>query len=212
MDSKEFPPNSHTSAKPDPEKKVTQVTTSDVRRRKPSLGRRFMETFVVGNTQNVAQYVAMEVIVPAIKDVATDVISTMVERLLYGEGRGGGRRPQRSGTSPAHVPYNRYQASTPGPWSPSRRPAPTTQSAPRPVAFDEVIVASRVEAEDVIEGMELLVEKYGQVTVHDVYQLVGLKGDWTDDRWGWTNVSHATIRRVQQGGYLIVLEKPIALD
>lgn len=49
---------------------------------------------------------------------------------------------------------------------------------------------SRQEAENVINDMDLLVEKYGYVTVADFYDLVGATHYCTDNMYGWTSTKH----------------------
>lgn len=49
---------------------------------------------------------------------------------------------------------------------------------------------SRQEVENVINDMDLLIEKYGYVTVADFYDLVGVVHYSTDNMYGWTSTKH----------------------
>ena len=73
--------------------------------------------------------------------------------------------------------------------------------------FDEIILDKRVEAEEVIDQMFLLLEKYDMVTVADLYDLVGIASNYTDEKWGWTDLRGAGASRVS-GGYLLELPRP----
>jgi len=77
--------------------------------------------------------------------------------------------------------------------------------------FDEIILATRVEGEEVIERLFDLVSRYEAATVADLYELVGVSGNYTDDKWGWTDVRGSGVTRVRNG-YLLDLPKPEPID
>ena len=77
--------------------------------------------------------------------------------------------------------------------------------------FDEIILASRVEAEEVIDRLFDLVSRYESATVADLYEMVGVTGNFTDDKWGWTNIRGAGVTRVRNG-FLLDLPRPEPLD
>jgi len=68
-----------------------------------------------------------------------------------------------------------------------------------------------VEAEEVIDRMFDLVSRYEVVTVADLYELVGVSGEYTDAKWGWTDLRGAAAMRIRDG-YLLDLPRPIYLD
>lgn len=78
--------------------------------------------------------------------------------------------------------------------------------------FDEIILETRMEAEEVIERMAEYVERYDQASVSDLYQLVGVTGSFADEKWGWKDLRAASVTRVRNGGYLLDLPRPIELD
>jgi hypothetical protein len=73
--------------------------------------------------------------------------------------------------------------------------------------FDEIILPTRVEAEEVIDRMFDLVAKYEMVTVADLYDLVGIQGNYTDEKYGWEDVRGAGVTRVSNG-YLLDIPRP----
>ena len=56
-----------------------------------------------------------------------------------------------------------------------------------------------------------LIETYGQVTVGDLYDIVGITGEHTDELYGWLNVGTAKAERVRDG-YLLRLPKALPID
>ena len=211
MTNPDLPSNAKFSAnKPaarEPEKKVEKVVEGVVVRRKKPLTRRFMETFVEGEAKGVGHYIVTSVVIPAIKDVISDVVSQGIERLLYGDRKS---PSSRSGYRPNNSPYVSYNkpGGTP-PWKRDERPVSRRARATH--NFDEIVLDTRAEAEDVIDHMYELIERYQQVTVSDLYDLVGIGSAFTDERWGWTDLSSAGVTRTK-GGYLLDLPKPDPLD
>ncbi|MCA1806573.1 MAG: hypothetical protein LC687_01735 [Actinobacteria bacterium] len=224
----EFPSNSHKgkedktphevkkNAKSE-EKKVVRVTESDVTRRKTPLGKKLANTFVGGDAKSVWAFVAIDVLVPAAKDMFADAVSQGVERMIYGEARSTGRRTGRrpGGPNESYISYNRVSKSPTrrmvgGP--PDERSRDSMSRRGRATHdFDEIILATRVEAEEVIDHLFHLVDKYEMVTVADLYNLVGITGTHVDDKWGWVDLRGANVSRIRNG-YLLDLPKPEPLD
>ena len=60
------------------------------------------------------------------------------------------------------------------------------------------------EAENVINDIDLLVKKYGYVTVADLYNLVGATYCYTDNLYGWTSTDYFEVVRCRDGYQLKV--------
>lgn len=202
----EYPSNSRLRqpAKPpieEEKKPVERVTTGSVRRRKRSLGRRFSEFIAGDDTKGVMEYVFMDVLIPAGKDMIADAVSQGVERKLFGEIRGRGRGPFR-GSGAGWTPYNRTSS--------LRREEPQRMSRRARAAhnFDELILDSRAEADTVLNGLYSLIQEYEEATVRDLYDLCGETASYTDEKFGWTDLGGANIRRVSGGGYTVILPRP----
>lgn len=206
----EFPPNSRRPrAKPTEEKKVEKVIEGSVVRRKKPLGRRFGELFVVGDSHSVGQYLVLEVIIPAIRDLVVDTVTQGVERSIFGEStrapsrRGPGQRPSHG--PGGYVSYNKTTA------RPSRQPM--SRQARSSHDFDEIILPTRREAEEVLDRLSDMIEKYDSAAVSDLYELVGETPNFADENWGWfrDDFSRSGVSRVRDG-YLLDLPKPTALN
>jgi hypothetical protein len=211
----EFPGNSNRKkAAEEPkveQKKVDRVVTGEVVRRKKPWGKRFKEFFTGDDTQSVADYVMFDVALPALKDMVADVVSQGIERKLFGESRSSSRR--RASSAPyGHVAYNRPGAPIIGG---GRREDPRGPSMSRRGRathdFDEVVLATRHEAEEVIDRLFDLVSRYDAATVSDLYDLLGISGQYTDEKYGWTDMRGASVTRIK-GGYLLNLPRPVLLD
>lgn len=206
----EYPSNSQSKQpRETPEKKepIARVTQGSVVRKKKGLGRRFSETFMGGDARNAGSYVMFDVLLPAMRDMITDTVTMGVERMVYGEARPRGRyRGSSGGGLSGHTPYNRMSAGL----RPDPREGGMSRRGRATHNFDEIVLDTRVEAEHVVDQMFHLLQKYGQVTITDLYDLVGETAAYTDNKWGWTELQGTDIRRTRDG-YLIKLPPPIDL-
>lgn len=211
----EFPSNSKEkrTARPDKlePKKVERIIEGEVIRRKKPLGRRFIEHFVGGDARGVWGFVTADVLIPAAKDAIADAFSQGIERALFGEARSSSRR---NGRRPGDGPYTNYGKFSRDPRERDRdrdRERSMSRRARAAHDFDEIILPTRVEAEEVIDRLFDLANKYETATVADLYDLVGIAGNYTDDKWGWSDIRGAGVVRVRNG-YLLDLPRPEPLD
>ena len=212
----DFPPNSHASKDPAPRKeredipekpKVQKVISGTVIRRKKPLGTRIKETLILGDGQTVFQHIVAEVIVPATKDLIADTATSLVERMLFGETSHYSRRGSRSRSRGDN--YTRYTQVTKKrpPWESDRRPTRDARRTRPANDFQDIILETRAECEEVIDQMFDLTEKYEVATVADLLELIGDDSSYTDDKWGWYDVREFNIRRIHNG-YLLDIPRP----
>lgn len=201
----EFPPNSETSKRGKPEpKNITPVTTTGASRKRKSLRKQFKETFIGGDAKSAVRYAMFEIALPAARDMVWEVISEGVRSLIFGDSRRRGSTMPYSGPT-GHISYNRISSRNPGPQRAISRQARSRHD------FDEIVMDSRVEAEEVIDRLFDLVSRYDTATVADLYELVGLSATHTDHKWGWTDLQGAGVSRIR-GGYLLDLPEPEPID
>lgn len=209
-----YPDNSHSSRKPEPEKEEKKVEKiikgKAVLRRKP-LGKRLFETFVGGDAKSAWTFVRDAVVIPAVKDALSSMVSQSsnavtqgFDRLLFPDGNNRPRsnsRPQSG--NPRYVNYTQYSSSS----SNARRredPRPMSQTGRRIHDFREVELDTRSEANDIIDKMAELAAEYGQVTLTDFYNLVGITPTWQDDKFGWKDISgFGPVRRNARTGWFM---------
>lgn len=207
----EFPSNSRNPQKSTPEhKNIESVVSGEVSSRKKPLGRRLREVFIGGDTKSVLSYVITEVLIPQAKDMASEAVSQGVEKLIYGESRPGRRLGSRH-LSAGPTNYTRYAVRGNNPIGRQVREDPRSPASLRSQDMDDIILATRVEAETVLDRMYDLLREYEMVSVSDLHSLLGLSSSYTDQKWGWTNLQSCDIRRVRDG-YVLILPKTIPLD
>lgn len=218
----EFPPNSNSQkeerSRRRPEKEtstkreVARVTTGKVVLRKKPLYKRFIEAFRPEDNKGFVEYALLDLLVPGIKDTVADAASAAIDNAL-GTGVSHGRR-RRSGGG-GYTSYNRMGSARPrGHRDRSREDDDRRGSRHEdrsPSEHREIIVYTRVEAEEVIEQMIELIGNYDAVSKRDLLTMVGEDWEYTDEDWGWTDVRGARIHKIRDG-YLIDLPRPEPLD
>ncbi len=193
-----------------PVKKIEKLTTGVVKTKKPSLGRRLTESFLEDTTKSVGSYIVHDVLIPAAKSMVCDIVGWggFAEMLLFG-GIGGGRRTSRVGNRSV-VNYN--SISSGGIRGVDRGGNRSISAGARARHdFQEVVLETRGEAEEVLSNLVDLTIDYSQATVADLYGYVGIQSTPADVAWGWRDLKSASVNRVKDG-YLIVLPRPIPLD
>lgn len=197
------------AATDEPREALPQITSQAGVQRKKTLGRKFKEAVTGDDARSVVNYVFFDVVVPAAKNMFMDAINEGLSRALWGDARRG--RSIIGGTSGSnnYVPYNKI-GSNPNPVQSSGRAL--SQQARATHNFDEIVLPSRGEAEVVLATLLDRIEKYDVATVSDLYDLVGITGNFQDNAWGWVNLAGSTIDRAGREGYLLSLPRPSALN
>lgn len=220
----DFPANSQRARKahreePEPKiaepKKLEKVVEGEVIRRKKPLGKRLKESFLGGDGQTVREYLLEEIILPNFRDLIIDVVNGGVERMVLGESRAAYRRggAARLGQATGRINYNGFSQSPVGRGGLRDDPrAPVLSRRARANHdFQEIILSSRTEGEMVIANMFDILERYEQVAVSDLYELLGISANFTEMRYGWTDLRGAHVEHVR-GGYLLNLPQPELLE
>jgi hypothetical protein len=211
----EYPGNSKTGRSQVPPKtKPEKVTIGEVVLRKPGLGKRIRNSFARDEEQGIPEMIIMDIMVPLAKNMVADSFSAIldglnqgIQRAIFGDTltRSGSGRPGTFYTS-----YNRVQRQVRG-----VPPAPAYgtigQRGRSRHDFKEVILGSRGEAEEILDGLKEQIDLYGVATVEDFYSLAGITGDFAGNKWGWTDLSYAGVRLVR-GGYIVDLPRTSPID
>lgn len=178
-------------------KKISKVVTGTVKTKKKSELGKFADALIANDAKSVGSYLLSDVIIPGVVNTIEDIITKGIRMLL----RGDTGKSNRSNAS--YVSYRQY--------SDSRDRHYDTNPRRNGYNYDDIILESRGEAEEVLSRMEELIDVYGTVSVADMYDLVGKTCQYTDNKYGWTNVRNAEPVRVRDG-YMLKLPKALPID
>jgi hypothetical protein len=185
------------ASEPKEPKVIEKVVTGEVIKRERSFGQKFKNIFFGGEFKSSMKYVAADVLLPALRNMLFDSASRGAERLIYGDAPARGR--------PRHTDYrSRYQYSGPATYQDPRYMRPAALPDQRPMRqvrreTNDYIVSTRNEADEIIERLGDILEKYGVATLSDLHQLMGLPTSPIENKWGWTYLNNAEVRQVRDG-------------
>lgn len=180
-------------------------------KQKKGLGRKITSAFLgEDGIRSVGQYLAQDVLIPAIKDLIVSSVQNGISAMVYGKDQ-----------SPRGSHYSGYKSYSGGystnrtNYSTSYRPGPN--NAPNQAPYrketragrfrsDDYVLKDRQEALDVLDQLRDQIDTYGWTSLADFFDLVGIDTNYTDNNYGWSDLSSATIT-VARGGYTLRLPK-----
>lgn len=162
---------------------------------------KFADVFIAEDVTSVKNYILMDVLLPAAKKAISDIVTNGIDMILYGETR------NKSKGRESRVSYTKYYDRE----RDRDYDRPSRSRGRYGYDYDDIILDTRKEAEEVLDRMDDLIDNYGMVSVADLYDLVGISGNYTDNKYGWTNLRNADVQRVRDG-YLLKLPKALPFD
>lgn len=190
----DYKPNSNKSKAE--KKAVTQIANGKIK--KKSGIKKVADNLINDDIHNVKNYVVMDILIPAAKKAVFDIITNGIDMILYGET---GHSKKRNST---YVSYNKFSRS-----SDDRYRERTIRTSS--YSLDDIILDSRGEAEEVIDQLGELIDNYGVASVADLYDLVGITCNYTDNKYGWNSIRYAEAVRTREG-YMLKLPKVKPID
>lgn len=200
----DYPSNSHKEKdRTEDREPVNKIISGTAVQQKKTVGRKLADVFVGEDVGNVRQYLFNDVLIPAAKNTLSEMVSSGIDMLLFGQKQS--RNTTRTGNRSV-VNYSSISESR-------RNHAPQSRSirARTMQNFGDIRLSSRGEAEDVLSLLVDFISDYGMATVADLYDMVGITSEFTDNKYGWVNLSKAEVR-ITRDGYILDLPVPHALD
>ena len=203
MDRDDLKPNSYkykAKQQEESERKVEKVISGSARVKKKGGIEKLANTFISEDAGNLKSYIIADILIPTIKNTLSDIVKNGIDMVL-----GIDSRSRRRGAS-ERVSYRDYYD------KPRNRRDYDNSRIRGGYSYDDIILDSRGEAEEVLTSMDDLIERYGIVSVADFYDLVGVNGNFTDNKYGWTDIRSAEVVRTRDGGYKIKMPRALPLD
>lgn len=193
-----------------PEKQKT-VVKGRVLKRKKSPGKKISEFLFADDVKNVFQYIFLDVLIPVVKSTILDIVSISADRMLFGDdGDSVRRRSHKRYLGGSSINYGNYSKGDPENryFREHRTSSKATGTSLRARAsFHDIVIQDRNDIEEVLTKLEELIDVYGQASIADFYDLVGVETSFVDYKHGWDNLARATIKRVRDG-YIIDFPRP----
>ena len=198
----EYKPNSHKFRESESKelvekKKIEKVVRGKVKTKPKSGVTKFTEVFISEDAANVKSYIVMDVLIPAIKKAISDIVRNGIDMILYGDSK-------RGSSNSDYISYRDYSRRY------DDRDRFRDSRSRSGYNHDDIILETRGEAKEVLTRMDELIETYGVVSVADLYDLIGKTCEYTDNKYGWTNIRNAEPIRVRDG-YMLKLPKALPI-
>lgn len=185
--------------------KLTKLVQGDAKIRKKGLINRLV-TSVVGpeGLPGIGTYVNEEIVLPAIKNIIVDAVTSGINMVMYGDSKPAGRSNSYSGRG-RQAPYrpntnytSRYTNHQP---EPVETRAPVRRGGH---GVEEYLIEDRFDAAHVLSTLTENADRYDSVSVADYYDLIGVSSQYTDNTYGWTiDVIGQTNIVPVRGGYIL---------
>lgn len=178
------------------ERRTEKVVTGGTKIRKKSMLTKMANAFLPGDVDDVKRYVLRDVLIPTIRRTISDVVDMLL---------GVNTTPRSSSPAGTRVSYRSYYDARN-----DRRESTALRPRSTPYSYDDVVLDRYDDAAEVLLRMRELVSRFDAVSVADLFEMTGHAGNYTDNKYGWTDLSDARIERVSDG-YIIRLPRPIVL-
>lgn len=206
-------PNSHTykeqagsEKEKKPREKMKAIIKKDavVSTKKP-LKQKFAELFIKEDVKDIKGYLIKDVLIPGAKNLILDGLGM----LFFGELISRGRRDDRyygrgRGYGSSYTNYNSYYRGSSYNRSSSDRGNYYEENSK--IDYRHIVLRNRDDAEAVIDQMQRRIEDQGSASIADLFDLIDVAGQYTDNNWGWTDPREIGIRRIAEGFLIDVAE------
>lgn len=184
------------SEKPDHQEKVISGSAKKVKKNGLE---KMADVFVEEDLKSVRQSVMKENIIPGVKELISNTLHNAIDLIFFGES--GHRKIKKNG----YTNYSQIFTAKNTSGVPNKPRRGTRRS------YEEVCVETRDEAEDIMNALYDQIEQYGSASIMDLYDFAGLDTTWTDNDYGWDDISEATIIRRAHDEYVIRMPRPIPI-
>lgn len=194
----DMPKNDFNTTPGEPKKRFDKVVKGKVTLKEQNDIQKIANDFLAEDLKTVKDRIIADYLIPMLKDGLCSIFNSAISIALWGDDRS---RSSSANSSRQRNSYDRYyQDENNRPGTPGR-PARTLQNLDFEV---------RCDAEDTLNEMYDALRQYKQVSVGDLWDMMGVSNESTDYNYGWYNLEGSYVKGIP-GGYRLVLPRPIPL-
>jgi len=147
-----------------------------------------------------------EVFMPNLRDNIADAFHAGIDSMFQSTFTNSRRRPPRGGFASSSISKHNPDRALRG-FADEPRISDRDRSEHR---LDVIAVDSRVEAEEVLHQMNLLIDEFDICSLADFYKMVRITPQNVDWKWGWEDIGGARVVH-SHGEYYFDLPKPVQI-
>ena len=186
----------------EPKKKLEKVVKGKVAVKEQSDMQKIASQFLAEDLKTVKDRILTDYLLPMLKNGAWSILNSAFSIALWGEDRSRGGSNNYYGNNRGQ--RNSYDGYYQGSQNNRPNPPPVRRS------LQNLDFESRGDAEDTLAGLRDALYRYRQVSVGDLWDLMGVTNDSTDYNYGWDNLDDAFIKGIP-GGFRLVLPHTVPL-
>ena len=196
-------PKSSIGAKPaEPKKKFQKVVKGKVTVKEQNDIQKLAGDFLAEDLKTVKDRILVDYLLPMLKNGLWSIFNSAISIALWGEDRS---RGASGGYSSSRTQRNSYDGYYQGGQSRQGNPNQPVRRSLSNIDFE-----NRGDADDILNQMYAAIQDYHQVTVGDLWDLMGVSNEPTDYNYGWYSLDQAFIKGIP-GGYRLILPRPVPL-
>lgn len=180
------------------------IISSEVKRVKANPAKKFADLFIAEDVNTAKGYVLTNFVIPGIKNGILELLRTM----FYGKG-GGSSSYSSFGSNVTRINYWK------GPNSNVSNIKANSYVGMRD--YDHIMVRSMLKANDIIDHLSDVMERYKMVTIANLYEAASdektkIPIEATDYKYGWISMRGFDIIPKGDDWYMIKTPRPVPLD
>lgn len=187
----------------EPQKKFQKVVKGKVTLKEQNDIQKIANEFLAEYLKTVKNRIVVDYLLPMLKNGLWSIFNSAVSIALFGEDRSRGSSSNYSGSRTQRNSYDTYYQGGSG-----NRQGNPNRAAGR--SLQNLDFEFRADADDTLSQMYDAIRQYGQVSVGDLWDLMGVSNESTDYNYGWYNLDGAFIKGIP-GGYRLMLPRPVPL-
>lgn len=178
----DYPNNSDKAKEQSTRPNVQAVTQGELKRTTKELVR---SQFYTDDAGKIGQHLLLNVVIPMMKKLVVDVVNGTLNMIFYkSEATSATSSVPASRISIGGRSTNEYHAA-------SGRGTTVKEAAERSYDLDYVVVKDMQAANDVINGMQLIIDQYDTVRASEFCALAGITAPYTYTDYGWDSAAVA---------------------
>lgn len=179
-----------------PEKRVVQhmENVSGVKRKKNNIRNVKSSLGMEEDVNTIKNYLIMDVVIPGIKKAMLET----VRMFLYPNGNGPAINGSQSNNTVNYVSYSNRFGSSRFDSVPASSVPRTRQST---FQYDDIVFEDMYQAKQLLTMMQDVLDNYNNVSVADMLDIMQMPVTYTDNYYGWTDLSTVDVVRLRGGGY-----------
>lgn len=180
------------------------VIKGSAKTKSKTTGRKVFESVLAEDFKTIKHHVIEDKIKPKFLELIFDAVTDGLELALFGMS---GRKKRSSGSG--YTSYGSYYKASGG-----SNGRPKSKPEPKKAVYDmdEIEFEFKEDAVNVLDRLCEDIQEYGNVSGEVLKHLLGEPANYTDRKYGWTDLSTATIDRIRGGSYILSLPRAEVIE